>query len=519
MQLVSAKGLTFFILLASWTIETKRSAKFLTVRNRAMLRRMGAGRENFKPKICFDLVGCFADPPPHLTLKRPPEHPSIIQTRFLLYTRDKRESPESLQYGDDFKSILKSQFDPKKPLKIVIHGYKGSGSDVGSILLVRSLLDLEDVNVLVLDWTRGAATTYSAAVANTELVGRQLGLVLLDTINLGTHPENIHVVGFSLGAHVAGCASEVLKKKNLLMGRITGLDPASPFFRNHLFRERSRKLDATDAQLVDVIHTDGSEDFADGFGLLKPLGHIDFFPNGGREQPGCTDVKNSVVVSHLNEASLTREIACSHLRAWKLFLESVHTNNQTCKFTAWPCPQGRISYLNGMCFPMESAFWSQEMGYRANHGSLGIYYLPTREEEPFCGQPIRASVTISKEDVTTTGILFLKIAEHNWTTTFKFRCALSNRKKRWTTFYNIAVKKFQSLPANQSMIKAQAWYQALVNETDEITTKNPNTNTLFISKLTVEDRRGNRWEYCTPNTAINSQEVSVILRRGQCTLS
>ena len=68
---------------------------------------------------------------------------------------------------------------------------------------------------------------------------------------------------------------------------------------HHLFREKSRKLDATDARLVDVIHTDGSQDFMDGFGLLKPIGHIDFFPNGGREQPGCTDIKNSVVVSHL----------------------------------------------------------------------------------------------------------------------------------------------------------------------------------------------------------------------------
>lgn len=230
--------------------------------------------------------------------------------------------------------MLQPEFNSTKPLKVIIHGYKGSGSDVGAILLVQAFLDIvikreiiacltidqykcfvcykfiyifntlwyiyqEDTNVLVLDWTRGAGTTYSVAVANTELVGRQLGLILLEIINLGTLVKDIHVIGFSLGAHVAGCASEILKKKNLLLGRITGLDPASPFFRIHLLREKSRKLDATDAQLVDVIHTDGSEDFADGFGLLKPIGHIDFFPNGGREQPGCNDVKNSVVVSHL----------------------------------------------------------------------------------------------------------------------------------------------------------------------------------------------------------------------------
>lgn len=107
-------------------------------------------------------------------------------------------------------------------------------------------------------------------------------------------------MGFSLGAHVAGCASEVLKREKLLIGRITGLDPASPFFRHHILRERSRKLDASDARLVDVIHTDGSDVFTDGFGLSRPLGHLDFFPNGGREQPGCTDVKNSIVYSHFH---------------------------------------------------------------------------------------------------------------------------------------------------------------------------------------------------------------------------
>lgn len=269
---------------------------------------------------------------------------------------------------------------------------------------------------MILDWTRGAGTSYAAAVANTELVGRQLALVLLDAFNSGTDPMDVHVTGFSLGAHVAGCASEMLKNWGLLLARITGLDPASPFFRSHLFREKSRKLDATDAHLVDVIHTDGSEDFTDGFGLLKPIGHIDIFPNGGKEQPGCSDVKNSVVVSHLKgkrdtrptyrqchiyrriinqrtflfiaEELLDREIACSHLRAWQLYVESILTQSQKCKFIAWPCPRGTLSYTKGTCFPMESTGWSQEMGYRANRGPLGTYFLPTRSEPPFCGIPI-----------------------------------------------------------------------------------------------------------------------------------
>ena len=284
-------------------------------------------------RLSTELVGCFADPPPALSLKRAPEHPDLIQTRFLLYTREKRKVPEVLDYGDDLKSIGASRYNATKKLKVIIHGFKGSGNDLGAILGAQSLLELvrflflnfilsslyvllvfyefpktfrylfihqEDANVIILDWEKGAGTTYQAAVANTELVGRQLALILMDAMNLGGKPKDMHLVGFSLGAHVAGCASELLKKKNLLLGRITGLDPASPFFRHRLFREMSRKLDASDARLVDVVHTDGSEVFTDGFGLLKPMGHIDFFPNGGRQQPGCNDIKNSVVYTHFH---------------------------------------------------------------------------------------------------------------------------------------------------------------------------------------------------------------------------
>ncbi|XP_034185024.1 pancreatic triacylglycerol lipase isoform X2 [Osmia lignaria lignaria] len=481
------QGLVFLILIGLWVIEAKRSGKLLTLRNRPLLRRTDINRQDLKPKICYDLVGCFADPPPRLTLKRPPEHPNVIQTRFLLYTRTRRESPDSLQYGDDFTSILHSRFNTSKPLKVIIHGYKGSGSDVGAILLVQALLNLTQ------------ASWFSTGPEELRRLIKQQWQT----------PS-------SLGAHVAGCASEILKKRNILLGRITGLDPASPFFRNHLFREKSRKLDATDAQLVDIIHTDGSEDFADGFGLLKPLGHIDFFPNGGREQPGCVDVKNSVVVSHLNEEMLTKEIACSHLRAWSLFLESMHMTNESCKFNAWPCPQGRNSYINGICFPMESTMWSQEMGYNANLGPLGIYYLPTREEEPFCGQSLRASVTVSDEGTKTSGMLFLKMEQRNSTIIFKLQYTATKRRNKPMTFYNIAAAKFQFLSNNQIAIRAQIWYQANRDEENENVIKKPNSDTLFIDKIAIEDRKNNRWEYCGSNTSINLHGRTVLLQRGEC---
>ncbi|XP_011684982.1 PREDICTED: pancreatic lipase-related protein 2-like [Wasmannia auropunctata] len=519
MQPVNAHRVLLALLIIAVVTSTAgklQPVKLLAARNRAVLRRIAISREE-KAKVCYDLLGCFADPPPHLSIKRPPEHPSVIQTRFFLYTRADRQKPEPLQYGDNLKSITHSQFNVSKPLKVLIHGFKGSGNDVGAILCINSLLDIEDANVIILDWTKGAGTTYGAAVANSELVGRQLALVLLDAVNLGVDPADIHVVGFSLGAHVAGCASEVLKRKSLLVGRITGLDPASPFFRHHLFREKSRKLDATDARLVDVIHTDGSQDFMDGFGLLKPIGHIDFFPNGGREQPGCTDIKNSVVVSHLKEDVLDKNIACSHLRAFQLYVESIRSQSEKCKFIAWPCSQGAISYAKGMCFPMESTNWNQEMGYAANRGALGIYYLATKAETPFCGEPVRASVITSEDMLKTSGTLFFKIFLANSTTLFQIQCTLPKRTNERMTFYNIAAVDFDALTGDTGSITGVISYQHIANKTEEDAAQEPDTDIILFNKLALEDRKGHRWEYCGINTILNSNEMHVELKNERCT--
>lgn len=62
------------------------------------------------------------------------------------------------------------------------------------------------------------------------------------------------------------------------------MDPASPGFKDSWFSwETTYRLDVSDADFVDVIHT------AMGFtGLSIPIGHADFYPNGGvSPQPTC----------------------------------------------------------------------------------------------------------------------------------------------------------------------------------------------------------------------------------------
>lgn len=59
----------------------------------------------------------------------------------------------------------------------------------------------------------------------------------------------VHLIGHSLGSHTAGYAGEGIPG----LGRITGLDPAGPYFQDMPPHVR---LDPTDAKFVDAIHTD-----------------------------------------------------------------------------------------------------------------------------------------------------------------------------------------------------------------------------------------------------------------------
>lgn len=82
--------------------------------------------------------------------------------------------------------------------------------------------------------------------------------------------------------HIAGHAG-----KNVRRGRIRqiiGLDPAGPLFS---VRNPAGRIDASDADYVECIHTNGPTIAVVGAGIGAPIGHADFFPNGGDSQPGC----------------------------------------------------------------------------------------------------------------------------------------------------------------------------------------------------------------------------------------
>jgi pimeloyl-ACP methyl ester carboxylesterase len=152
------------------------------------------------------------------------------------------------------------------------------------------------MNVIAVDWSGGNRFPYNQAVANTVVAATAIRQLLEAIINKGVQPQNIHLIGHSLGAHISSYVGRDLPN----LGRISGLgifhsekychffvfnslpDPAGPDF---YVSDIPDRLDASDALFVDVIHTDGAPRMVSGFGYLDALGHVDFYPNGGSAQP------------------------------------------------------------------------------------------------------------------------------------------------------------------------------------------------------------------------------------------
>ena len=90
------------------------------------------------------------------------------------------------------------------------------------ILATASTFSQNDLNVILVDWQKAARGQYARAVSNSELVGRLVGKALLSMVAMGTKLSDVHVIGFSLGAQVAGFIGETVKNSGLKLGRITG---------------------------------------------------------------------------------------------------------------------------------------------------------------------------------------------------------------------------------------------------------------------------------------------------------
>jgi len=340
-------------------------------------------------QICYEGYGCFIDTVPFGgTLQRPlaflPDSPAKIGATFTLYNR-------KLPNGVPLSALQTSGFDPKLETKIIVHGFFHHGARNYFNEIRQALLTADNLNVIITDWSKGNGLPYTQATANTQIVGAEIAILVNKLLGeFNTTAAKFHCIGHSLGSHICGYAGQRI----IGLGKITGLDPAGPYFEN---TDPLVRLDTTDAVLVEAIHTDGAANLKLGLGLIQSVGHIDYFPNGGKDQPNCPQDSSKLLSAifgllTLDVDTIEKETSCSHLAALQFYIDSI---KNACKYTAFPC-KSQADFESGQCIQCHSSKGCNRMGYYSSGvRDLGDLYLNTQSpvQFPYCRQNYRVTLT------------------------------------------------------------------------------------------------------------------------------
>lgn len=337
---------------------------------------------------CHGDIGCFYKENNMSLEIGGPQSPEELNTTFYFFRNGS-------EYLDDLLNETKSTVIPNRtytidnwtlantsdtlntemPLMVVTHGLTGSKRTPWMKPLVQALLENVNCTVLVVDWERGAAGSYPDAGVNTPMAGALISRFLkkiVDATNRAIGPDNITLIGFSMGAQVMGFAGRhfynYTKEK---LRRISGLDPAG-----WLYENTGATLNQNDAQYVDVIHTNAGSIKNFRIGLNQSVGHVDFYPNGGTVQTGCKNTPNVIPTNYLEV------ITCSHYKATALYIESLR--NHSCNFTSYRCDSWE-DFKSGNCTKHISENQTGLLGfYSETAPGRGDQFLYTNADSPYC---------------------------------------------------------------------------------------------------------------------------------------
>lgn len=189
-------------------------------------------------------------------------------------------------------------------------------------------------------------------------VGKHVAEILVQLTQAGLDPRLTELLGFSLGGHtISYIAKNYQRMTGRNISRITALEPAGPCFRTLPAKQR---LDASNADFVQVIHTN-----IDGYGMAAPMGHVDFYVNGGEFQP--TDLNFFPCSS-----------TCSHFRVLTYWLSALRNPKQFIGLKCNSIQEAR----DAMCYnnvPLSTNF----MGVNVDVHNHGIFYLSTSKSYPY----------------------------------------------------------------------------------------------------------------------------------------
>lgn len=104
------------------------------------------------------------------------------------------------------KNYALDRFSVDLPTKVLIHGYIANRYHSSIEPIKNAYLTAADANLIVVDWSKGAYQPYDVSRGLIAQVAIRVGEILDELISdYNLDKGMIHIVGHSLGAHIAGC--------------------------------------------------------------------------------------------------------------------------------------------------------------------------------------------------------------------------------------------------------------------------------------------------------------------------
>jgi hypothetical protein len=304
----------------------------------------------------------------------------IQPVKFTYYTPEDRKVGKIIT-----RTTIPSNFDYKGKTTFIAPGWRSSVTDDTFVELTNVILDAFGGGVILIDWSGASHNPdYVQAAPETLTVAKEVSLIMGNLMAQYNLPNSMfQCVGHSLGGQICGRAGNYLK-----LGEIFALDPAGPDF---IDREPSGRLCPESADFVTVVHS-AAKGLTLNLGMFPPCGHVDFYPNGGGNQPDCKakvefkldslfGLIGSVWDSSMSVLDdITDDVAgtCSHFTSVRLFVESLKSSKcvsrQKCTdYASLPrsCSPATVTPL-------------QVIGHAREYDARGIFYLTTNQNAPYC---------------------------------------------------------------------------------------------------------------------------------------
>lgn len=168
--------------------------------------------------------------------------------------------------------------------KIIVTGWI-EGFDVKwAVDMKNAYVQYTTYNIIIFSWDKYTYLPYDYSTTLSRDLGEHLADYIIHlTKTIGLDLDKTHLIGHSMGAHIAGFAGKsLIRKIAKRVGRISSLDAAGPGFN---LNPPHLRLHKGDADFVDGIHTN-----AFVLGYRYDYSDADFYVDGGIFQPGCESV-------------------------------------------------------------------------------------------------------------------------------------------------------------------------------------------------------------------------------------